>query len=83
MRERIDTTLAGDVDTAKAILRGHIKSTVGFGKPGKETGTKPKRPIRMFGPHGNSQSACQESSLPVTSSIKVSRDRHLLQTSKH
>jgi len=40
LREGIDTMLAGDVDTGKAILRDYIKATVGF----EATGTQPKRP---------------------------------------
>lgn len=55
LREGIDTMLAGDVDTGKAILRDYIKATVGFEKLGKATGTQPKSLIRMFGPRGNPQ----------------------------
>ena len=35
LREGIDTMLAGDVDTGKAILRDYIKATVGFEKLGE------------------------------------------------
>ena len=55
LREGIDTMLAGDVDTGKAILRDYIKATVGFGNLGEATGTQPRSLIRMFGPHGNPQ----------------------------
>src|SRR3974390_3655092 len=55
LREAIDTMLAGDVDSGKAILRDYIKATVGFEKLGAETGTSPKSLIRMFGPRGNPQ----------------------------
>lgn len=55
LREGIDTMLAGDVDTGKAILRDYIKATVGFEKLGEATGTQPKSLIRMFGPRGNPQ----------------------------
>ena len=55
LREGIDTMLAGDVDTGKAILRDYIKATVGFEKLGEATGTPPKSLIRMFGPRGNPQ----------------------------
>lgn len=51
--EGIDTMLAGDVDTGRAILRDYIKATVGFEKLGEATGTRPKSLIRMFGPRGN------------------------------
>jgi DNA-binding phage protein len=55
LREGIDTMLAGDVDSGKAILRDYIKATVGFEKLGEATGTQPKSLIRMFGPRGNPQ----------------------------
>ena len=42
LREGIDTMLAGDVDTGKAILRDYIKATVGFEQLGEATGTPPK-----------------------------------------
>ena len=44
LREGIDTMLAGDVDTGKAILRDYIKATVGFEKLGEATGTPAKEP---------------------------------------
>jgi len=55
LREGIDTMLAGDVDTGRAILRDYIKATVGFQKLAEATGTPPKSLIRMFGPRGNPQ----------------------------
>jgi DNA-binding phage protein len=55
LREGIDTMLAGDVDTGKAILRDYIKATVGFEKVGAATGTPAKSLIRMLGPRGNPQ----------------------------
>jgi hypothetical protein len=55
LREGIDTMLAGNVDTGKAILRDYIKATIGFEKLGEATGTQPKSLIRMFGPRGNPQ----------------------------
>ena len=55
LREGVDTLLAGDVDTGKAILRDYIKATIGFERLGAETGTQPKSLIRMFGPRGNPQ----------------------------
>jgi hypothetical protein len=53
LREGIDTMLAGDVDTGKAILRDYTKATVGFANLGEVTGTQPKSLMRMFGPRGN------------------------------
>lgn len=55
LKEAIETMLAGDVDTGKAILRDYIKATVGFERLGAETGSSPKSLIRMFGPDGNPQ----------------------------
>jgi hypothetical protein len=55
LRESIDTMLAGDVDTGRAILRDYIKATVGFEELGAATGIQPKSLIRMFGPRGNPQ----------------------------
>jgi hypothetical protein len=57
LREGIDTMLAGDTDTGKAILRDYIKATVGFEKLGEAIGTQPKSLIRMFSARGNPQ-AC-------------------------
>ena len=55
LEEGVETLLAGDVDTGKAILRDYIKATVGFEPLGAETGSSPKSLIRMFGPSGNPQ----------------------------
>jgi len=55
LKEGIETLLAGNVDTGKAILRDYIKATVGFEQLGAETGSSPKSLIRMFGPCGNPQ----------------------------
>ena len=55
LREGVDTMLAGDVDTGKAVLRDYIKATVGFERLGEATDTPPKSLIRMFSPRGNPQ----------------------------
>lgn len=55
LREGVDTLLAGDVDTGKAILRDYIKATVGFERLAEATGTPPKSLVRMLGPRGNPQ----------------------------
>jgi DNA-binding phage protein len=55
LKEGVETMLAGDVDSGKAILRDYIKATVGFEQLGAETGSSPKSLIRMFGPTGNPQ----------------------------
>lgn len=41
LKECIETLLAGDVDTGKAILRDYIKATVGFQQLGAEFGSSP------------------------------------------
>ena len=43
LREGIDTMLAGDVDTGKAIPRDHIKATIGLEKLGEATATPAKK----------------------------------------
>ena len=55
LKEGVETMLAGDVESGKAILRDYIKATVGFEQLGAETGSSPKSLIRMFGPTGNPQ----------------------------
>lgn len=55
LKEGVETMLAGDVDSGKAILRDYIKATVGFQQLGAETDSSPKSLIRMFGPTGNPQ----------------------------
>jgi DNA-binding phage protein len=53
LRESVDTMLAGDMETGKAVLRDYIKATIGFTALGEEIGTSSKSLIRMFGPKGN------------------------------
>ena len=55
LKEGVESMLAGDVDTGKAILRDYIKATVGFEQLGAETRSSPKSLIRLFGPTGNPQ----------------------------
>lgn len=55
LREGIDTMLAGDVETGKAVLSDYIKATVGFEKLSAAIDTPTKSLIRMFGPSGNPQ----------------------------
>ena len=44
LHEGIDTMFAGDVDTAKALLRDYIKATVGFEKLG-DASLRPRSPV--------------------------------------
>ena len=55
LTESVETLLAGDVDTGKAVLRDYINATVGFEALGRLTGKPPKSLMRMFGPAGNPQ----------------------------
>jgi DNA-binding phage protein len=55
LRESIDTLLAGNIETGKAILRSYIKATVGYEKLGAATDMPAKSLSRMFGPRGNPQ----------------------------
>jgi DNA-binding phage protein len=53
LKEGIDTLLAGDVNTGKAILRDYINAAVGFGELADGTNMPAKSLMRMFGPKGN------------------------------
>lgn len=53
LKEGIDTLLAGDVNTGKAILRDYINAAVGFGELADATNIPAKSLMRMFGPKGN------------------------------
>ena len=53
LKEGIDTMLAGDVATGKAILRDYINAAVGFGQLAEATHIPAKSLMRMFGPKGN------------------------------
>jgi len=53
LKEGIDTMLAGDMETGKAILRDYINAAVGFGLLSEATRIPAKSLMRMFGPKGN------------------------------
>ena len=53
LRESVETMLAGDMETGKAVLRDYIKATIGFTALSESIGTPSKSLIRMFGPKGN------------------------------
>lgn len=55
LREGIESLLAGDMETGKAILRDYIKATVGFAEVSAVTHRSPKSLMRMLGPNGNPQ----------------------------
>ena len=53
LREGVEAMLAGDVATAKAILRDYINATVGFNDLADATHIPSKSLMRMLGPAGN------------------------------
>ena len=53
LQEGIEAMLAGDVATAKTILRDYINATVGFTDLAEATHIPPKSLMRMLGPTGN------------------------------
>lgn len=53
LREGIECMLAGDVATAKTILRDYINATVGFAELAEATHIPSKSLMRMLGPAGN------------------------------
>ena len=55
LREGVESLLAGDLDTGKAILRDYINATIGFEELSRVTKRPTKSLMRMFGPAGNPQ----------------------------
>ena len=55
LREGIESMLAGDISTAKTILRDYINATVGFTELSQATGIPSKSLMRMLSPEGNPQ----------------------------
>lgn len=55
LREGVESMLAGDLDTAKIILRDYIDATVGFTEVARVTHRSPKSLMKMLGPKGNQQ----------------------------
>lgn len=53
LTEAIDTLLAGDMETAKSLLRDYINATVSFEKVATELNKDSKSLQRMLGPRGN------------------------------
>jgi DNA-binding phage protein len=53
LREGIESMIAGDIATAKVILRDYINATVGFTNLAEATHIPPKSLMRMLGPAGN------------------------------
>ena len=55
LKEGIDSMLAGDVATGKAILRDYINAAEGFASLSEATSIPAKSLMRMLGPKGNPQ----------------------------
>jgi hypothetical protein len=55
LREGVESLLAGDLDTGKAILRDYINATMGFEELSRRTKRPAKSLMRMLGPSGNPQ----------------------------
>jgi DNA-binding phage protein len=53
LREGVEAMLAGDLATAKTILRDYINATVGFTDLAEATRIPSKSLMRMLGPAGN------------------------------
>ena len=55
LREAVANMVAGDLDTAKSVLREHINGTIGFIALGEALSKSPKSLMRMLSPDGNPQ----------------------------
>jgi hypothetical protein len=55
LREAVANMVAGDLDTAKAVLREYINGTIGFTALGEALSKSPKSLMRMLGQDGNPQ----------------------------
>jgi len=55
LSEAINDMLAGNLDSAKTVLREYINGTVGFAKAGDALGRSPKSLMRMLSARGNPQ----------------------------
>ena len=55
LREAVANMVAGDLETAKAVLREYINGTVGFIALGDALSKSPKSLMRMLSPEGNPQ----------------------------
>jgi len=55
LREAVGCMVAGDLETAKSVLREYINGTVGFIALGRALSKSPKSLMRMLSPEGNPQ----------------------------
>jgi len=55
LREAVGNMIAGDLETAKSVLREYINGTIGFMALGQALSKSPKSLMRMLSPEGNPQ----------------------------
>jgi hypothetical protein len=55
LREAVANMIAGDLETAKSVLREYINGTIGFINLGEALSKSPKSLMRMLSPQGNPQ----------------------------
>jgi hypothetical protein len=55
LREAVGNMVAGDLETAKSVLREYINGTLGFVALGRALAKSPKSLMRMLSPDGNPQ----------------------------
>ena len=55
LREAVSNMVAGDLETAKSVLREYINGTLGFVALGEALLKSPKSLMRMLSPEGNPQ----------------------------
>ncbi len=55
LREAVSNMVAGDLETAKSVLREYINGTLGFVSLGAALSKSPKSLMRMLSPAGNPQ----------------------------
>jgi hypothetical protein len=55
LREAVGNMVAGDLETAKSVLREYINGTLGFIALGQALSKSPKSLMRMLSPKGNPQ----------------------------
>ncbi len=55
LREAVGNMVAGDLETAKSVLREYINGTLGFVALGQALSKSPKSLMRMLSPEGNPQ----------------------------
>jgi len=55
LREAVGNMVAGDLETAKSVLREYINGTLGFIALGQALAKSPKSLMRMLSPEGNPQ----------------------------